>query len=321
MNLAQKYAYTVYRQGGFSKAAKSLFISQPSLSEMIKKLEKELGFLLFDRSTLPLKLTPQGVIYMEYLEEAFENERIMQSRIDSISETPGREVVIGAGNFVSRSVLPIACREFLDTHNDVFIKLDFGDRPSSLSARNTDESRMNFSLHYTYNPKEVTAIPLVEEQYFLACTKDCPGAKALLPYSIGIDDVISDKKFKINKKLYDVIPDGMQIMIKDLYVNSPELESYINKIPRAPCRPINSRNRGVYFDLMLTGIGSIFVTDIIAAIERSRSRDVLFVPIDNKRTFNAVYKNESILGDEGREFISVLSDIFKRPKSEMFNIK
>ncbi len=317
MNLAQKYAYTVYRQGGFSKAAKKLFISQPSLSEMIKKLEKELGFLLFDRSTLPLKLTPQGVIYMEYLEEAFESERIMQSRINSLSELSGRELVIRAGNFVSRSVLPKACSQFLKTHSNVYVKLDFGDRQSSLAFDERVENKMNFTLHYTYNPKEVFAIPLVEEQYFLAFTKECPGARQLMPFAIGIDDVVAQKKFTIDKRLYDTIPDGMQIMIRDLYINSPELENYTNKIPRSPLRTVNLRHRGIYYDFMLSGMGSIFTTDIIAAIERHRSRDVLFVPIDNKRTLSAVYKTESILGDEGREFISILSDIFQGPKENL----
>ena len=54
MELAERYAYTVYTEKSFTAAAKALYISQPGLSAMITKLEKKLGFVIFDRSTIPL---------------------------------------------------------------------------------------------------------------------------------------------------------------------------------------------------------------------------------------------------------------------------
>jgi DNA-binding transcriptional LysR family regulator len=101
-------------------------------------------------------------------------------------------------------------------------------------------------------------------------------------------------------------------MIKDLHINSPELESYVNKIPRSHCRVVNTRHRGVYYDLMLNGIGCIFVTDMIAAVEYHRSQSVRFVPIDNKRTLYAIYKKNRILSDEEKSFIRVLGSVCKK---------
>ena len=46
-----KYVYAVYREKSFSKAAQKLFVSQPALSNMIKKAEAEIGMPIFDRST------------------------------------------------------------------------------------------------------------------------------------------------------------------------------------------------------------------------------------------------------------------------------
>ena len=54
------YVYEVYRTQSFSKAAKNLYISQPSLSAMIKKIEAKVGAPLFDRSTNPIQLTEYG---------------------------------------------------------------------------------------------------------------------------------------------------------------------------------------------------------------------------------------------------------------------
>ena len=44
----------------FQKAAANLFISQPSLSANVKRVEKKVGFPIFDRSTKPLSLTECG---------------------------------------------------------------------------------------------------------------------------------------------------------------------------------------------------------------------------------------------------------------------
>ena len=47
-----RYVYEVYRERSFSRAAQKLYISQPSLSLMIKKAEERVGSPLFDRSTM-----------------------------------------------------------------------------------------------------------------------------------------------------------------------------------------------------------------------------------------------------------------------------
>ncbi len=319
MNLAQKYAYTVYREESFSKAAKKLFISQPALSEMIKRLESELGFLIFNRSQTPLKLTLQGRIYMEYLEDAFEKERIMLKRVRSASGEPKTELILGGESFLSNTILPLACGTFLKAFNDVYIKLDLADSESYESTTDKIENdQLNIAIKYSYDTKRSVGIPLLEEQFFLALTRDCPGAKFLEPYAVDIDCVLKEENFTVDKSLYDTVPEGLRIFLRDLYICNPELESYIKKIPYLDFRVINSRNRRVFYDLMLTGIGSILVTDMIASIERHRSRNVLFVPIDSKRTLYAVHKKGKKLSNEEKAFLSILSDICSQPKSNLF---
>ena len=59
-----KYVYEVYKEKSFSKAAKKLFISQPALSNMVRKAEKEMGAPIFDRSTIPL--TESRTVFSRY---------------------------------------------------------------------------------------------------------------------------------------------------------------------------------------------------------------------------------------------------------------
>ena len=56
MNLKQaQYVKTIAECGSITAAAKKLFVSQPSLSQMLRQLEQETGLPIFDRSTTPLR--------------------------------------------------------------------------------------------------------------------------------------------------------------------------------------------------------------------------------------------------------------------------
>ena len=55
-----KYVYAVYQEKSFSKAARKLQVSQPALSKMVRKVEKDIGVIIFDRSTIPVTVTREG---------------------------------------------------------------------------------------------------------------------------------------------------------------------------------------------------------------------------------------------------------------------
>ena len=54
------YAITISEQGSFNKASEILYISQPSLTESVRELEKELGISVFHRSGRGVTLTSDG---------------------------------------------------------------------------------------------------------------------------------------------------------------------------------------------------------------------------------------------------------------------
>ncbi len=70
-----KYVYEVYKEKVFfSKAAASFFISQPSLSANVKRIENRIGSPIFDRSTKPLQLTEVGEHYIQAIEKIMDIE-------------------------------------------------------------------------------------------------------------------------------------------------------------------------------------------------------------------------------------------------------
>lgn len=80
----------------FSKAARLLNVSQPSLSRHIADLEGQLGFRLFERG--PLALTPAGKFYLESMSEIID-------RVDAVVEQ-GRAIASGAGGSLVVSMVP-----------------------------------------------------------------------------------------------------------------------------------------------------------------------------------------------------------------------
>ena len=66
MTLTQlEYILAVNRYRHFGKAAKSCFVTQPTLSMQVQKLEDELGIIIFDRSKTPVCPTPEGKAVIE----------------------------------------------------------------------------------------------------------------------------------------------------------------------------------------------------------------------------------------------------------------
>jgi len=66
-----EYFWAVAREGSVTRAAESLFVSQPAISAQIRKLETQLGEKLFEKSGRMLELTPMGRLVFGYADEIF----------------------------------------------------------------------------------------------------------------------------------------------------------------------------------------------------------------------------------------------------------
>ena len=81
MTLTQlRYAITVAGASSMNEAARSLFISQPSLSTAIRELEDEIGVVLFRRTNRGISLTPEGDEFMGYARQVVEQYELMESK-------------------------------------------------------------------------------------------------------------------------------------------------------------------------------------------------------------------------------------------------
>jgi len=87
--------YTVYQEKSISKAAQKLFVSQPSLSIMIRKIEEEIGLPLFDRTSKPIRMTEAGMEYVKAAEAIMHIEKSFDNYVNSANELLTGSLTIG----------------------------------------------------------------------------------------------------------------------------------------------------------------------------------------------------------------------------------
>ncbi|MBR3016527.1 MAG: LysR family transcriptional regulator [Clostridia bacterium] len=117
MNSKQfRYVLILAREESFSKAADMLNISQPSLSQYIKKIEKEVGQQLFDRTNGDVRITDAGKVYIETARKILDLEHQMENSFADLAENKAGSLVIGAAPYRAASMMPVIASAFQKIH-------------------------------------------------------------------------------------------------------------------------------------------------------------------------------------------------------------
>lgn len=108
----------------FTKAAEKTFVTQPTLSMQIQKLEEELAILIFDRSTKPLKLTAIGEKIVEQARNIVNEADRMQDIVDQQKGYIGGDFKLGVIPTVMPTLLPMFLMTFTKRHPKVRLKIE-----------------------------------------------------------------------------------------------------------------------------------------------------------------------------------------------------
>lgn len=107
MNLKQLEAFVqVSESGSFSKAAKELFLTQPTISAHISSLEKELNVRLFIRNTKEVSLSDDGKDLYRYAKQITDLEKAIEERFYMDSDDGKQFITIAASTIPAQYLLP-----------------------------------------------------------------------------------------------------------------------------------------------------------------------------------------------------------------------
>jgi DNA-binding transcriptional LysR family regulator len=107
-----KIFYTVAKHKHMTKASEELYISQPAISQSIKKLEEQLGGTLFIRSNKGMELTSEGKMFFEHIKGALELINNAENEFSSFKSLDKGEIKIGCSSTLTKLVLLDAIKEF-----------------------------------------------------------------------------------------------------------------------------------------------------------------------------------------------------------------
>lgn len=121
-----RYFFEVARAGSFTGAARSLRISQPSLSKAVRLLEEREGISLFNRSKKGVTLTATGLLAFESCERVFGEIECLKDAFAGHQKTCSGDLGLGASDNLCNYVLPPIFTAFRRQFPLVHVKLSSG---------------------------------------------------------------------------------------------------------------------------------------------------------------------------------------------------
>ena len=112
----------VVREGSFTAAAKSLFITQPTLSHQIRQIEEQLGSPIFVRSKTAIELTPAGHVYVQAARRILQIETQMNEALGALSGTSEGILRLGLPAQRADELLPQVLADFYALYPNVRIE-------------------------------------------------------------------------------------------------------------------------------------------------------------------------------------------------------
>lgn len=314
METAARYTYQVYKTGSFTKAAKVLYVSQPALSAVISRLEDDLGFRIFDRSTIPCSLTAEGRIYIESVEEIIESENNMLKRIRDISDVDHGSITVGGSSFASYLILSDICKEFYKAYPKIRVTLDIGNSGShSVLYEKLENNEIDCLISYEPPHSKYATEVLLEERLIIAMHKNLPGADKIRHLSLTQEEILT-KQYSSEREIEDM---SIFQNIKFIeFARRSETERRMLKLlgsyKSAHYKIQNSRHSEMHYNLMCAGIGAVLTTSL-GIMQKPIDKDILFfIPKseDSYRKIFLIYNRSSHDKNLIKNFIMVAKNIY-----------
>ncbi|WP_142785537.1 hydrogen peroxide-inducible genes activator [Changchengzhania lutea] len=118
------YVLAVAENQNFTKAAEKCFVTQPTLSMQIQKLEDQLDVLIFDRSKKPIELTDVGRKIVKQARNIVNESNRIQDIVDQQKGFIGGEFKLGIIPTIMPTLLPMFLKTFIKKHPKVKLKIE-----------------------------------------------------------------------------------------------------------------------------------------------------------------------------------------------------
>lgn len=291
----------VVRLESFSKAAEKLFITQPTVSNHITALEKEVGSELIDRSGRLFRITPTGQILYEHAEKIIDQINNAKYEIDAYDQGLQGKISILSSSIPREYILPDLIKSFLEEHPKISFSLQGSDSKEAIKRILTYENDFAIVGKMNDNPK-LDFVKLVKDSSVLIVPND-KFENLENGDTIKFEDIL-DENFILRE------------------YGSASLETIINAIYQSSKDARKLRIVGTCDDneaiksLVSKGVGLSFMNRIAVErdIKEKRFKYLNIKGVDFSRDFYFLYHREKPLSPLGKRFKEFVLDYVKNEK-------
>ncbi|KAF7781115.1 hypothetical protein PRUB_b0234 [Pseudoalteromonas rubra] len=185
-----RYLVTVAQELSFSKAARRLNMAQPPLSQQIKKIEQQLGFTVFERSTRQVSLTRRGERLIQHADKVLESHYALMRYLGAEQSSELLPLRLGAIGLAIDVLIAPRIAPFHQQHPDYLIDLEEGTTQQLISqchAQLLDAAVIRLHQHalsdeHLYLLKKEPYVLAVPRAWQLTAAELCLSALARKPY-------------------------------------------------------------------------------------------------------------------------------------------
>lgn len=307
----KKYVYEVYKERSFTKAAQNLYISQPSLSARIKKIEEIIGEPLFDRSTTPLQLTEVGKVYIEAAEEITQIEQRVENYINDLAGLKTGNLAVGASTLFAAYVVPSLITQFNQKFPDVHIQLIEGN--TAELEEMLGSNALDFVIdNYHYDSILYNKELYCEENILLAVPKHFAVNEELGMYQLSYKNV--KNKNYLNQK-YPAVPLGRFadlpfIMLTQGNDTRTRGDRLCRNVGFKPNIVLEFNQQSTAYMASSTQLGATFISDILVS-QLPTFENLVYYKLDGeeaKRKVFFYYKTHKYKTRVMEEFIRMMHE-------------
>lgn len=307
----KKYVYEVYKERSFTKAAQNLYISQPSLSARIKKIEEIIGEPLFDRSTTPLQLTEVGKVYIEAAEEITQIEQRVENYINDLAGLKTGNLAVGASTLFAAYVVPSLITQFNQKFPDVHIQLIEGN--TAELEEMLGSNALDFVIdNYHYDSILYNKELYCEENILLAVPKHFAVNEELGMYQLSYKN-IKNKNY-LNQK-YPAVPLGRFadlpfIMLTQGNDTRTRGDRLCRNVGFRPNIVLEFNQQSTAYMASSTQLGATFISDILVS-QLPTFENLVYYKLDGeeaKRKVFFYYKTHKYKTRVMEEFIRMMHE-------------
>lgn len=286
-----KILKTIRECESISRASKKLFTAQPNLSRSLKRIEENIGFVIFDRSKSPLALTQEGRILFDYIDKFQDLEKEMFKEINQAKSSNNSFIRIGSLTFMSQYIIPNIVPKLIEIYPNLELSLTKYDSTSFEDALLRDEIDL-FITNRKITNKALRSVQVLNDKIYLMVSKSIykNDKNSLEDYSKETFFLLNREK-NLRKSVEDIFK------VRNFYPENIKITSTImNSVS------LVRANKGVTFiyESALKMINSTSYCD--------------FIKIDGDyAAITLVYKNPKM-----EEFAQKLSPIIKKYVSKKF---